>query len=97
MAKLRVMLYAEEFPSYKDIDLVLPISDMYEEFCTPLKLSDSVFSMSDTPSATVQRVCRMRKDAANLLAEAILKALAEKDKVNGYTAKERAAWWGRKA
>lgn len=92
MTKLRVSLYVEEFPSSKDIDLVLPISDMYEEFCVPLKLSDSMFPMFDTPPATVQRVRRMRKDAAEIIATAIVKALADKDTINGYTTKERAIW-----
>ena len=75
------------YPGPYDISVSIPIPVLFQPgFATPLDLPDPATGIGflNSPTSEVRAVMRKRKDIADQLGSAIMKALGLKDTINGY-------------
>ena len=92
MPKVTVHVQVSDYPSSDDVTLTLPLQrDCLEpDAFTPIDRAEfgEMTMFLHTDARIVRRIARDRELVAKQLTSAILKALAEKDLINGYP-KER--------
>lgn len=98
MSKITVTVQMGRWPGRDEETVCIDLDDyLVDELCSPIKSSDGVFPMFDTPPEVAYRVRRMRANVAQGLAKdmtkALLAAFEKRDTFNGYTREENAAFY----